>query len=93
MLAVALSAIGPVSAAPAKNAPTKAPAKKIIDLKYCPMTMEDASPSKKSIVEGNYRVNFCCPGCDSEFKSLTPKQKQEKIAAILKKQNAKKPAA
>ena len=83
LLALSLSALSQIQAAPAK------PAKKIVDLKFCPMTMERATPDKTSQIVGSMRVNFCCPGCDTAFKNLSSKAKQAKIAAILKKQAKK----
>lgn len=70
-------------AAPAKKAP-------VVDLKFCPMTLESAKADKSSQIVGQTRVNFCCPGCDVAFKKLSPQAKSVKIAAVLKKQNAKK---
>lgn len=33
-----------------------------------------------------YNIAFCCGGCPQEFKALTPKQKDAKIAEIVAKQ-------
>jgi len=76
-----------VSAAP--KSPAK-PAAKRVDLKFCPIAMEEAKPSANSVKYKNYNVNFCCPGCDGAFKSLSNAEKDKKIAEVLKKQNAKK---
>ena len=40
----------------------------------------------------NYKISFCCGGCPSQFKALSPKEKDAKIAAIVKKQMATKKA-
>ena len=35
--------------------------------------------------KGTYNVHFCCAGCPEEFAKLSPKEKDAKIAAALKK--------
>jgi len=34
----------------------------------------------------NYSIAFCCPGCPEEFKGLSAKEKDAKIAEIVAKQ-------
>jgi hypothetical protein len=71
------------------SANTKKPAKpaaKPIDLKYCPIALGEAKPSKSSVKYKNYNVHFCCPGCDTAFKGLSNAEKDKKVAAVLKKQ-------
>ena len=34
---------------------------------------------------GSYNVHFCCAGCPEEFAKLSPKEKDAKIVAALKK--------
>ena len=55
---------------------------KLVDLWHCPMTGE-AIADKKGVgtpaVVGNYRVHFCCPGCDTSFAKLGVSQKKAKV--------------
>jgi hypothetical protein len=41
-------------------------------------------------VFGKYTVHFCCPGCKPTFDKLSKAEKEKKVAAALKKQNALK---
>ena len=70
---------------------TKKPMSRVNDVRVCPMTGEAVKGSGAgSEVVGNYRMHFCCAGCQPEFDKLTVKQKKAKIAAVLKKSAGKK---
>jgi len=77
----------PKTATPAKgSAPTSAK-KSLKTLNYCPMTGEKLG--KKTLGATTYKgynIAFCCSGCPSEFKALTPKQKDARIAEVVAKQ-------
>ena len=87
MLLSACAFAAPKTATPAKSsAPTRAKTA-LKTLTYCPMTGEKLS--KKPIgamTYKGYNVAFCCSGCPGEFKALTPKQKDAKIAEVVAKQ-------
>jgi len=87
-LARADSSTNPV---PVQAKPSTAKPVKLIDLKYCPMTLEsvEGGPKDTAIVD-NYRVHFCCDGCPSAFAKLSLAEKREKVAEILKKEAADK---
>ena len=89
-LAAATCAAVAAPKTPAKVAPKVA----LKTLNYCPMTGEKL-PAKKlgATTYKGYNIAFCCPGCPEEFKALSPKEKDAKIAAIAAKQakNAAKP--
>ena len=62
---------------------------KVTDVWTCPVTGEKIADHKteagKPEVVGNYRVHFCCGGCDTSFAKLSAKDKTEKAAAAAKK--------
>jgi len=76
------------------NKPTaKKPVAKLTDVWTCPIQGEKIADHKseagKPEVVGNYRVHFCCAGCDTEFAKLSAKDKKAKAEAAYKKDIAK----
>jgi hypothetical protein len=70
---------------PDKN--KKAP--KVTDVNVCPISGKAAmGPGGGTEVVGKYRVHFCCPDCKPQFDKLSRKEKEKKIAALLKKQKS-----
>ncbi len=83
-----IAVAAPKTAAPAPKAPAKvAPKPALKTLSYCPISGEKL-PAKKqgATTYKGYNIAFCCPGCPEEFKALSPKEKDAKIAAIVAKQ-------
>ena len=70
--------------------------KTITDVWTCPVQGEKIADHKteagKPQVVGNYRVHFCCAGCDSNFAKLSAKEKLAKAEAAYKKDVAKSDA-
>ena len=68
--------------------PGKKPAK-AIDVWTCPIQSNPSPKDSKAVVyknkSGTYNVHFCCGGCPEEFAKLSPKDKDAKIAAAIKK--------
>ena len=90
--AVALLSATALFAAPqAGKAPLKTA--KVTDVWTCPMTGEKIADHKteagKPQVVGNYKVHFCCAGCDTSFAKLSDKDKKTKAAEAAKKDIAK----
>ena len=67
--------------------PTKTSAAKLIDVKVCPITGAKVigSGGGSEVVDGKYKVFFCCPGCQPEFDKLTAAQKLAKVKTLAKK--------
>jgi len=87
MLLSACAFAAPKTATPAKaGAPTSAK-KSLVTLNYCPMTGEKL-PKKPlgATTYKDYNIAFCCSDCPGEFKALSPKQKDAKIAEVVAKQ-------
>ncbi len=85
--ALALIASVASIAGPGKD---KKPAK-TIDVWTCPIAGKAVTDhtAKGVAFKGktaNYNVHFCCGGCPEEFAKLSPKDKEAKIAAALKKE-------
>jgi hypothetical protein len=75
------------STAPAT--PTKQAAK-LIEIKTCPISGEKVvGKGAGSEVVGNYKVYFCCAGCQPKFDKLTKAQKLAKVVALAKASKAK----
>lgn len=74
---------------PAAKKPATKTVAKITDVWTCPMTGEKIADHKteagKPEVVGNYRVHFCCGGCDTTFAKLSDKDKKDKAEAAAKK--------
>ena len=84
--AIALVASVAAIAGPGKD---KKPAK-TTDVWTCPMmggAVKDHAAKGVAFKNktGSYNVHFCCGGCPEEFAKLTPKEKDAKVAAALKK--------
>jgi hypothetical protein len=80
----------------AKKTDAKKPAvktAKLTDVWTCPVTGETIANHKTEngtpAVVGNYKVHFCCAGCDGTFAKLSDKDKQAKAEAAHKKDIAK----
>jgi hypothetical protein len=61
----------------------------LTEVKVCPMNGEvlsDVSSAPNEVV-GNYKVYFCCEHHKEAFSKLPQKEKEQKIAAALAKQN------
>jgi hypothetical protein len=61
----------------------------LTEVKVCPMNGEvlsDVSSAPNEVV-GNYKVYFCCEHHKEAFSKLSQKEKDQKIAAALAKQN------
>lgn len=78
---VSLMAFGVSFAAPAKK-PAK-PAPKLVEVKYCPIAEQKVQGNGSgSRVIQNYKVFFCCAGCDTEWDKW-PASKQLQVAKKL----------
>lgn len=67
---------------------------KVVEVTICPITLEGAMGAGGGTEKvGKYNVHFCCPMCKPQFDKLSAKDKQTKISAALKKQNAPKKKA
>lgn len=56
------------------------------DVQVCPISGKQVEGEGASVeTVGQYRVHFCCPNCQPAFDKLTDQEKQEKIAAALKR--------
>ena len=65
---------------------------KLVDVWTCPMTGEKIADHKNvrdAVVVGNYRAHFCCAGCPESFAKLSEADKQAKVAAAARKDEAK----
>ena len=62
-------------------------APKLTEVRICPMTSEkvDGNGAGSEVFE-NYKVYFCCGGCQPAFDKLSKGDKEKKVAAALKKQ-------
>lgn len=60
----------------------------LTEVKVCPINGErvDDEDSPTEVV-GNYKVYFCCSHHQEEFNKLPQKEKEQKIAKALAKQN------
>ncbi|BCM89643.1 hypothetical protein IAD21_01490 [Abditibacteriota bacterium] len=88
LCAVAISTAVAAPKTPAKPVPAKTAKKAALKvLHYCP-TSGEKLPSKAigTTTYKGYKIAFCCPGCPEEFASLSPKEKDAKIAKIVAKQ-------
>ena len=90
--AIALVASVAAFAGPDKD---KKPAAKVTDVWTCPIKGAAVSDhTAKGVTykgkKGTYNVHFCCGGCPEEFAALSPKDKEAKVAAALKKDAAAK---
>jgi len=87
------SAIALVASVAAIAGPTKKPAK-TVEVWTCPIAGKAAPKDSKAVAyknkTGTYNVHFCCGGCPEEFAKLSPKEKDAKIAAALKKETPPK---
>ena len=66
-------------------------AQAITEVKVCPMNGEvltDVTNAPSEVV-GNYKIYFCCAHHKEAFSKLSQKEKEQKIAAALEKQNKK----
>ena len=66
-------------------------AQALTEVKVCPMNGEvlhDVTSAPSEVV-GNYKVYFCCSHHKEAFTKLPQKEKEQKIAAALAKQNKK----
>lgn len=98
VLAIGLAAAFLISASIAsalhRNGASAAPqtsTQALVEVKVCPMNGEvlnDVSSAPNEVV-GNYKVYFCCEHHKEAFSKLTQKEKDQKIAAALAKQNKK----
>ncbi|RYZ90485.1 MAG: hypothetical protein EOP06_07880 [Proteobacteria bacterium] len=91
----ALCAVTPLAFAAPKTAgkPKTAAKPKLVTLHYCPTSGEKLGSMGESVggtTYKNYKISFCCGGCPEAFAKLSPKEKDAKIAEIVKKQNAEK---
>jgi len=87
------SAIALVASVAAIAGPGKE--KKPIEVWTCPIAGQAVTDHKAKGVTfkgktATYDVHFCCGGCPEEFAKLSPKEKEAKIAAALKKEAAVK---
>jgi hypothetical protein len=77
----------------AKISNTKTSAR-LVEVRVCPISQGTVNGKRAgSSIVGNYRVSFCCGGCKPAFDSLSKVEKQQKIAAALKKQRTSKQKA
>lgn len=87
--AVAFAAPPTASKKPVTKKPVTKTVAKVTDVWTCPMTGEKIADHKteagKPEVVGNYRVHFCCGGCDTTFAKLSDKDKKDKAEAAAKK--------
>jgi hypothetical protein len=87
-LTFAMAGTVALSSARAEDAPKTE--EKITEVRVCPM----ANKAVKGDGAGNttfktYKVFFCCGGCKGGFDKLSDEDKQKKVDAALKTQNAK----
>lgn len=89
----ALCAVAPVAfAAPKAKTAVKA---KTTTLNYCPISGGKLGHMGKPVgatTYKNYKISFCCAGCPEAFAKMSAKEKDAKIAEIVKKQAAEKKA-
>ncbi len=86
-LAAAVVISGASFAAPAKKAAKPAP--KMTEVKYCPVTEQKVQGAGSgSRVVGNYKVFFCCAGCDTEWDTWTTQKKLQVAKKLAAKQAA-----
>ena len=66
-------------------------AQALTEVKVCPINGEVLTDvtSAPSETVGNYKVYFCCAHHKEAFGKLSEKEKEQKIAAALEKQNKK----
>lgn len=61
----------------------------LVEVKVCPMQGEAVDdPHAASEVVGRYKVYFCCASCMEPFDKLSAGEKERRIHAALKKQEA-----
>lgn len=76
----------PVASKTAKPAVQTA---KLTEVWTCPVTGEAIKDHKaengKPAVVGNYRVHFCCPGCDTSFAKMSAADQKTKAMEAAKK--------
>ena len=66
-------------------------AKKPTEVRVCPMKGSAIDgDGAGSVVFKDYKVFFCCGGCKGGFAKLSDEDKQKKVDAALKTQNAPK---
>jgi hypothetical protein len=92
MAGVALS--GPAARSDATAKADKSEAAQIKDVKVCPMTGEavQGNGAGHQIV-GEYRVYFCCGGCQPAFNKLSKAEQAKRVAEAVKKQDEQKTKA
>lgn len=88
-LAFAL-AVGVCTAVYADEAKPDTAKKEPTELKVCPMTLQavQGNGAGNEIV-GDYKVYFCCGGCQKEFDALATADKSKKLEAAADKQKPK----
>lgn len=90
ILFAALALVGSGAAFAGPPAAKNTKAAKLIDVWTCPITGEKITDHKKAAgkpaVIGNYRVHFCCGGCDGEFAKLSAKERLAKAQDLAKKE-------
>ena len=67
------------------------PPAKSVTLHTCPVTNEaitGAGVDAETV--GKYNISFCCAGCKAKFDAMSKKDKDKSLAAIAKKEAAKK---
>ncbi len=67
------------------------PPAKTVTLHTCPVTNEaitGAGVDAETV--GNYKISFCCGGCKATFAKKSKKDQEKTLAAIAKKEAAKK---
>ena len=96
VLAVTLAATFLASAALASafhrnlNGAGQGTAQTLTEVKVCPMNGTPVTDANApSEIVGNYKVYFCCAHHKEAFSHLSQKEKEEKIAKALEKQNKK----
>ena len=93
-LVAGVAAIAGPPASKDKKPVAKAGAK-TVEVWTCPIAGKPvADHSAKGVAykgkTATYNVHFCCAGCPEEFAKLSPKDKEAKIAAALKKETPAK---
>lgn len=92
-LAAAFLASAALASALHRNQPSNSreSTQAVTEVKVCPINGEvltDVTNAPSEVV-GNYKVYFCCAHHKEAFSKLSQKEKEQKIAAALEKQNKK----
>ena len=86
--AIGMTVVGTLLACAAMAGP---PPATVVVLHTCPATGEKITGAGVDTeVIGKYKVSFCCAGCRPKFDAMSKKDKDAKLAAIAKKEAAKK---